>query len=369
MEREDEKFYPQHGRKYNQRLKTYLVMQYLLKNTDENNFVTAFDICAYLEELGIAAERRSIYSDIEEINKIMWMQLNDSSIEEAEEAIKDKEERMIAYRGGRTPGFYVRRRPHEMLDIRLLAECVYAAKFIPQKQADQLADIVFENASKQQAETIKHDALVVDRVKTLNKSVLNNISTLRDAMAKTLDCEPHTPEKVSFKYLSHKISNLEKPVESRRKYVVSPYHLIINDGNYYLLAFDDEKQDMRTYRVDRMKDIRFAGQPRDGEDAFRQLDMKNYTQRVFSMFSGEKKLVHIRFINPLLDTVIDRFGTSGSVVYTKADDKHFTVTAEVEISDQFFGWLCGFGSRAVLLSPTPIVEQYKSYLQKILSKY
>ena len=35
-------------------------------------------------------------------------------------------------------------------------------------------------------------------------------------------------------------------------------------------------------------------------------------KRVFSMFGGEQRLVEIRFINPLLDAVVDRFGTSGS---------------------------------------------------------
>ena len=39
------------------------------------------------------------------------------------------------------------------------------------------------------------------------------------------------------------------------RYTISPFQLFINDGNYYLLAFDDRYQEMRTYRVDRMKDI------------------------------------------------------------------------------------------------------------------
>ncbi len=42
-------------------MKPYLVMQYLLKYSDENHTVTALDIVAYLEEnCGITAERRSI---------------------------------------------------------------------------------------------------------------------------------------------------------------------------------------------------------------------------------------------------------------------------------------------------------------------
>ena len=58
-----------HGKQNNQKMKPYLVMQYLLKYSDKENVVTAYEIVDYLEECGITAERRSVYRDIEEINK------------------------------------------------------------------------------------------------------------------------------------------------------------------------------------------------------------------------------------------------------------------------------------------------------------
>ena len=33
------------------------------------------------------------------------------------------------------------------------------------------------------------------------------------------------------------------------------------------------------------------------------------------------------------------------------DKNHFSVVANVEISDLFFGWICGFGKRAKIESP------------------
>ena len=62
-----------HGRKFNQKMKPYLVYDFLLRNTDEDHVVDANDIIAYLSELGITAERRSIYSDIAEMNKILYL--------------------------------------------------------------------------------------------------------------------------------------------------------------------------------------------------------------------------------------------------------------------------------------------------------
>lgn len=125
---------------------------------------------------------------------------------------------------------------------------------------------------------------------------------------------------------------------------------------------------MRTYRVDRMKDIAFTGESRDGEEEFQTINLKTYTKRVFSMYGGKECLVKIRFINPLLDAAVDRFGTK-DVQYAKYDETHFTVTAKVEISDQFFGWILGFGKKAKLLYPENAVEQFRGYLDKIRRMY
>ena len=43
------KIIAKHGKQKNQKLKPYLVLQYLLKYSDENNTRTAYDIIGYLE--------------------------------------------------------------------------------------------------------------------------------------------------------------------------------------------------------------------------------------------------------------------------------------------------------------------------------
>ena len=86
------------------------------------------------------------------------------------------------------------------------------------------------------------------------------------------------------------------------------------------------------------------------------------------MFGGKRVRVTLRFINPMLDTVIDRFGTKG-LHYTKADDSHFTVDPEVEISDQFFSWLCGFGKKVKVIGPQFVVDEFTAFLDKIRQMY
>ena len=83
------------GKRDNQKLKPYVVYQYLMRNTDEDHVATANEIVAYLEECGIGAERRSIYRDIDDINKVIWMVENDADIEEAAEAVCCRTEKVL----------------------------------------------------------------------------------------------------------------------------------------------------------------------------------------------------------------------------------------------------------------------------------
>ena len=46
----------------------------------------------------------------------------------------------------------------------------------------------------------------------------------------------------------------------------------------------------------------------------------------FSVFGDKQERVTIRFINPLLDAVVDRFGNDkASVHYARVDDTHFSL--------------------------------------------
>ena len=47
----------------------------------------------------------------------------------------------------------------------------------------------------------------------------------------------------------------------------------------------------------------------------------------------------------MLGAVLDRFERF-AVVYTKKDEKHFVLTADAKVSEQFYSWFLGFGKKA-----------------------
>lgn len=340
---------PLGGKRENQKYKALLVAKYLMEFTDENHSCTANELIDYLKyEHGIEAERRSIYRDIALLRDEFGMDID----------------------GGQGGKYRLMSRQFEQDDLRILAECVHAARFISASKAKELVSTIGELGSMYQAESLQHEVFLIDRVKSTQKGTLNIISTINAAMAKKQDGKPHEPQKISFKYMKHTIDDVNSMVEKYhgKLYKVSPFRLLINDGNYYLLAFDDKAQDMRTYRIDRMKDVLLLPEPQEGKEAFEAIDLQSYTQRVFSMFGGEKQLVAMQFENHLLDSVIDRFGTKNAS-YSKIDDEHFSVSVEVELSNQFYSWLLQFGEKAKITHPKAVVNKVRNFLENMVLQY
>ena len=86
------------------------------------------------------------------------------------------------------------------------------------------------------------------------------------------------------------------------------------------------------------------------------------------MFGGEKQLVAMQFENHLLDSVIDRFGTKNAS-YSKVDDEHFSVSVEVELSNQFYSWLLQFWEKAKITHPKAVVNKMRKFLENMVSQY
>ena len=201
FDEEDEPKKSTRGKKNNQKMKPFLVYQYLMRHTDENHVIRADDIClAMAETYGIDAERRGIYRDIDEINKAILAFEEGISIEEAAEWIEDDESLKNIVFDKHKKGFCMRQRHYDYTDIQLLVESIYASRYLSEPQAERLIKILCEFVSEFQEKKIRHNAILTDRVKTNNSGVLNNIEKIDAAMSME---DKHTPEKISFKYLNN----------------------------------------------------------------------------------------------------------------------------------------------------------------------
>ena len=344
-----------------QKYKSLLVWDILLKKSDEDHALRLKDIQEHLLHYGITAERHSIKRDIDDILAILNKEI-DFDLDELEMEERDLLGYEVEYDAAQH-GYKISRRPYDFEELRLLAECVRSSKFISKTQEGHLLAAIENLCSDYQIEELQNEVYLVGRTKTSSKGVMSAMLKVNQAIRQN--------KKISFRYQKFTIQDRTQQVDRRKgaTYIINPFKLIINDGYYYVLAWNSQKRKTITFRLDRMKNVEVLNEAREGNLEFSKINMETYTQEHFGMFSGEKKRVSLRFTNNLLDTIVDRFGTGADVFYRPDDERHFVVSTDIAISDQFYGWLAGFRKMAKIVSPPEVVSDFQKFLSDIATRY
>ena len=94
---------------------------------------------------------------------------------------------------------------------------------------------------------------------------------------------------------------------------------------------------------------------------------KRYSFYVPNYLSCDHAYVSIEFENELVGAVLDRLGRDIPIV--PDGEGHFTVTADVVVSPQFFAWVSGFGNQVKILSPESVVDQMREHADAVASMY
>ena len=361
------------GRQDNQKMKAYLVLRLLQKNTDFDHLMTSAQIAELLDSYDVFAQEKSVQRDIKAINAALEVEdaiLNGDEYKigkAAEYVEEDAESRSIVYRSASTKnrGYYYQREEGYFELIRLLLESVYASKFIDKRNSNYLKKLILKDVSKFDIAKLDHISPIVNKSKTSNTHVFDNVKELSNAIK--------AKRKVKFNLNCFYVPEgaVKPKLQYGRKgeeYIVSPYHLLINEGNYYLICFDEKHQKKWTYRVDRMENVEIADEKRDGAEFFYDFNADEYAKTNFSMFEGENKLITIQFVNTCANAVVEKIGTD-NITYKKVDSGHFTVQMRTGVNDQFYGWLCTFGNKAKVIEPQEQVEKFQEYLKKIATLY
>ncbi len=319
----------------NQKLKLLRLYDILLHQSDEEHPITVPELIAQLERWEIKAERKSIYDDLESLAAL--------GVD-------------VQSRKGRSPGWFIGQRDFELAELKLLVDAVQSSRFITKRKSDALIRKLEKLASTHQARQLQRQVYVDRRIKTMNESIYYNVDILHTAIARN--------RSITFQYFDYNMRKEKVFRHDGERYRVSPYGLIWNSENYYLVAFDHASDTMRHYRVDKMAQIEQTDAPREGGSEF---DVADYAQKHFGMFSGTEVSMTLRFESRLVNVVLDRFGQD--VMLIPDGEEHFTVTLPLVMSPQFFGWLFGLGDGVQLKGPARAVDAYREHLASVAALY
>ena len=85
------------------------------------------------------------------------------------------------------------------------------------------------------------------------------------------------------------------------------------------------------------------------------------------MFTGKDAKVTLRCREEMAHVVLDWFGQQAMLV--PGGEGYFTVTVDVVVSTQFWGWLFGLGDGVELIAPDWAVQEYRACLDKVIKHY
>lgn len=323
----------------NQKLKLVYLIKYLLERTDEEHRVTMQEILDYLEKNDIRAERKSVYDDLEAIRSL--------GID------------VIGEKKGKTFYYYAIGREFQTAELKLLVDAIQSSKFITEKKSAELIKKLENLVSVYEAKQLQRQVYVSGRAKTINENIYYNIDTIHNAIGSN--------HKITFQYFQW---NIKKEMELRRKgefYEVSPWALLWEDENYYLIAYDSQRGEIRHYRVDKMLNITEKDFVREGKEHFEKINVADYTRKNFGMFAGEEETVKLEVHHRLIGVMIDRFGTDIMVI--PAGEEYFRMNVKVAVSSQFFGWVFALGENIKILGPEHVVDKMKEEIKKAKERY
>ena len=323
----------------NQKLKLLYLIKIFTEDTDDQHALTLPQIVEKLGAYGISAERKTLYQDFE--------------------LLRDFGFDIIGQQARRNFYYHMGNRRFELPELKLLVDSVQSAKFITDKKSNALIKKLEGMVSKYEARKLQRQVIISGRIKAMNESIYYNVDKLHEAIG--------TDRQIRFKYFRW---NINKEMELRKDgawYQVSPWALMWDDENYYLVGYDAEDGKIKHYRVDKMWRISVADRKREGKEQFKAFNMPRYTKSLFGMFGGEEVKVTLEAENGMVGILLDRFGKDIPVKPVDAD--HFRTSVVVAVSSQFLGWIMALGDGVKIIGPDKVVTRMKEEIRLISQMY
>ena len=318
----------------NQKLKLLYLAKIMQEQTDDTHALTMPQIIDELAKYGVDAQRKSVYDDLDALDFF--------GIE------------IIKYKEGFRTYYHCGNRDFEIAELKILVDAIQSSKFISAKKTEELIKKLEKSLSIYDAKLLSREVKVAGRVKNMDESIYYTIDAIQTALS--------TDMSISFRYFSWNVKGEKEYRRDGAFYDVSPWALHFDDERYYLIGYDNEKQEMRHFRVDKMREVDVTSKKRQGKAEYGKKDKAKYNEQFFRMYDGKIETVTLRCKNKMANVIIDQFGTEVKLI--PADDDHFTVKVEVAVSSQFLSWVIALEGNAKIIAPESVKEEMQSLLSQ-----
>ncbi|MBO4389438.1 MAG: WYL domain-containing protein [Lachnospiraceae bacterium] len=316
-----------------------LYLSKILENeTDEERGLTMNELLDRLAGFDIEAERKSVGRDIK-------------SLQEAGMDI-----RLKGSPSCRT--YHLCSRLFELSEIKMLVDIISASKFLSEEETEHMVSGLEKLVSARRRSELNHSIYIYDRAKNENEQVFTSVDRISQSM--------NLKQKVAFRYFDWRRQGETHYRKKGRYYIVTPRFLCWEEEHYYMVAYDSEAGMLKHYRVDRMTEVTVSEEAAEPEAE--EINIAEYVRKNFHMFSGKLRKITLRVKPQLVGAMIDRFG-SEVFMHPIPDSEDYLLTTEAAVSEQFAGWIFGFGDQVEVIEPESVRKFLGERAEKLAVRY
>lgn len=326
------------------------ILEILKKYTDENHRLSQAEIVEKLKtEYNMEVDRKSIRPNILSLINFGY------DIEYSE--IERNKSTMLS-------DFYLNR---EFTDeeLRLVIDGLLFSKYLPYNQCKRLIEKIEALSSIHFKPKVKHIQGLPEALPK-NNQLFYNIGVLDDAI--------EAGKQVIFAYRAYgtdkKLAKLKTATHKDKRYIVSPYQMVVTNGRYYLICNHCGFNNISYFRIDRITDIKQldkAAKPvRELDDCKNGFNLPKHMAEHIYMFSGDSETVVFRADKSMVTQIIDWFGMD--VEFFDETENRVTVSVEVNLRAMHY-WALQYVNYIQVLRPESLVNEIKRDLAAAIDKY
>ena len=307
------------------KLRLLYIARMLREQTDEDHTLTVNDMIQRLGRLGISAERKAIYDDLE-LLRTFGMD--------------------IVHTKTKTHNYHLGRREFELPELKLLVVAVVSSHVITRNKSASLIRKLVSLTSQEQAKQLNRPVYMEGTAKQDNEAIYYAVDMIHTAIQEK--------RRIAFQYIEYTAEKEKVLKHDGYRYEFSPYALIWSRDYYYAVGWSEKHGKLAQFRVDRMTAVKLLVQEAIPAQDF---DPAAYVHQVFGMFGADIQRITLLCENSTMRSVVDRFGEE---VQTEiVDGAHFQTTVDVAPSPPFFAWVFTFDGKIRIVEPEEIAAKMR----------
>jgi proteasome accessory factor BC len=155
--------------------------------------------------------------------------------------------------------------------------------------------------------------------------------------------------------------------DAKEKRKVNPYHLLYRGGQFYLIGYSHERDDVRVFRVSRIRGkVGYSSKAEHDFNRPEDFDPRVYATRTDWQLGDTVGRARIRLSDRIDWLALRHFGHAGEV--TETDDG---VIFETDYADsrQMVSWVLGLGEQAGIEAPEELAEEARERLELVIERH